>query len=141
MSNKAPITRVRDVMKTDVDIVDGMLTVSEALRAMKNPETRTLVIDKRHEDDEYGVVMFSDIARKVLAQDRSPERVNLYEIMSKPVLSVGPGMDIRYCTRMIARFGLSRIPVVERGHIVGLISYTDVVLKGFLESFGGESKE
>lgn len=132
MKPAAPVTRVRDVMKGEVDIVDGMLTISEALRLMKNPETRTLIIDKRHDDDEYGVVMFSDIARKVLAHDRSPDRVNLYEIMSKPVLSVDPGMDIRYCTRLIARFGLSRIPVVDHGKIVGLVSYTDVVLKGLL---------
>ncbi len=139
MTYKAPITRVRDVMKPDIDIVDGMLTVSEALRVMKNPETRTLIIDKRHDNDEYGVVMFSDIARKVLARDRSPDRVNLYEIMSKPVLSVDPAMDIRYATRMIARFGLSRIPVVDNGRIVGLISYTDVVLKGLLAPSLAES--
>lgn len=132
MSEEATITRVRDVMKSEVDIVDGMLTVREALNGMKNHDTRTLIIDKRHEDDEYGIVMFSDIARKVLARDRSPDRVNLYEIMSKPVLSVDPGMDIRYCTRMIAQFGLSRIPVVDSGRFVGLVSYTDVVLKGLL---------
>lgn len=135
MNTKAPIIRVRDVMKSEVDIVDGMLTVSEALRVMKNHDTRTLIIDKRHDDDEYGIVMFSDIARKVLARDRSPDRVNLYEIMSKPVLSVDPKMDIRYATRMIAQFGLSRIPVVENGRFVGLISYSDVVLKGLLDSF------
>lgn len=134
MNSKRPVIRVRDVMKSEVDIVDGMLTVSEALKVMKNHDTRTLIIDKRHEDDEYGVVMFSDIARKVLARDRSPDRVNLYEIMSKPVLSVDPKMDIRYATRMIARFGLSRIPVVDNGKFVGLISYTDVVLKGLLDN-------
>ena len=130
MKDKAPVIRVSDVMKKDVDIVNGMLTVREALNVMKNHDTRTLIIDKRHDDDEYGIVMFSDIARKVIANDRSPDRVNLYEIMSKPVLSVHPGMDIRYCTRMIAQFGLSRIPVVDNGRFVGLVSYTDVVLKG-----------
>ncbi|HKJ15813.1 MAG TPA: CBS domain-containing protein [Xanthomonadales bacterium] len=134
MSYKAPVTRVREVMKKEVDILDGMLTVAEALRVMKNPDTRTLIIDKRHDDDEYGVVMFSDIARKVLARDRSPDRINLYEIMSKPILFVDPTMDIRYATRMIARFGLSRIPVVDHGKIVGLISYTDVVLKGLVNN-------
>lgn len=138
MSEKAKITRVSDVMKSEVDIVDGMLTVREALNVMKNHDTRTLIIDKRHEDDEYGIVMFSDIARKVLAQNRSPDRVNLYEIMSKPVLSVDPGMDIRYCTRMIAQFGLSRVPVVDDGRFVGLVSYTDVVLKGLLGQSEGE---
>jgi len=125
------IVRVRDVMKFDVDIVDGMLTVTEALKSMKFPDTRTLIVDKRHADDEYGVVMFRDMAKKVLARDYSPNRVNVYEIMSKPVLSVYPEMDIRYCTRLFDRFGLSRAPVLEDQKIIGLVSYTDIVLKGF----------
>jgi len=127
-----PIVRVREVMKSGVDIVDGMLTVGEALRGMKYPETRTLIINKRTEDDEYGVVMFRDVAKSVLAPDLSPERVNLYEIMSKPVMGVDPRMDVRYCIKLFDRFGLSRAPVLEDGRIIGLVSYTDIVLKGVM---------
>ena len=127
-----PIVRVREVMKSDLDIVDGMISVSEALNNMKFPETRTLIVDKRHKDDEFGVVMFRDIAKRVLAPDLSPERINMYEIMSKPVIGVDPEMDVRYCTKLFDRFGLSRAPVIEDGAIIGLVSYTDIVLKGVM---------
>jgi predicted transcriptional regulator len=120
-------------MKTELDIVDGMLTVTEALKSMKYPDTRTLIVDKRHEDDEYGVVMFRDMAKKVLARDHSPNRVNIYEIMTKPLISVRPDMDVRYCTRLFDRFGLSRAPVIEDQKIIGLVSYTDIVLKGLTQ--------
>jgi predicted transcriptional regulator len=130
MTARRKVIRVRDVMKHEVDVVDGMLTVAEALRAMKYPQTRTLIVDRRHEDDEYGVVMFRDIARHVLARDRSPERVNVYEIMSKPVIGVDPSMDIRYCTRLFDDFGLSRAPVIQDRRVIGLVSYSDIVLKG-----------
>ncbi len=136
MNEQRNITRVRDVMKTDVDVVDGMLTITEALQSMKFPGTSTLIVDKRHEDDEYGVVMFRDLARKVLAHDRSPDRVNIYEVMSKPVVSVHPEMDIRYCTRLFDSFGLSRAPVLEDGKVIGLVSYADIVLKGLLAGVG-----
>ena len=127
------IIRVRDVMKSEVDVVDGMLTVTEALKSMKYPDTRTLIVDKRHEDDEYGVVMFRDMAKKVLARDHSPNRVNIYEIMTKPLISVHPDMDVRYCTRLFDRFGLSRAPVIQNQVILGLVSYTDIVLKGLTQ--------
>jgi predicted transcriptional regulator len=130
MTPARKVVRVRDVMKHEVDVVDGMLTVAAALRAMKYPQTRTLIVDRRHEDDEYGVVMFRDIARHVLARDRSPERVNVYEIMSKPVIAVDPSMDIRYCTRLFDDFGLSRAPVIQDRRVIGLVSYSDIVLKG-----------
>lgn len=132
MNEQKTIIRVRDVMKREVDVVEGMLTVTEAMRRMKNQNTHTLIVDKRHEDDEYGVVMFADIARQVVARNLSPDRVNIYEIMSKPVIGVQPDMDVRYCTRLFDRFGISRAPVLQNGKIVGLISYTDIVLKGLM---------
>ncbi len=124
------LIRVRDVMKPEVDIVNGMTTVHDALLQMHHVETKTLIVDKRHDDDEYGIVLISDIAKKVLATDRAPERVNVYEVMSKPVISIDPDMDIRYCARLFERFGLSRAPVVENRKVIGIISFTDMVLKG-----------
>ncbi len=127
---KRKLVRVSQVMKTGVDIVDSMLTVAEVLENLKYPETRTIIVDKRHADDEYGVVMFSDVARHVLAPGRSPKRVNIYEVMTKPVVSVDENMDIRYCARLFDNFGLSRAPVIKNGEIIGLVSYTDIVLNG-----------
>jgi CBS domain-containing protein len=133
MSEK-PIVRVADVMKTELDILDGKLTVKDALLAMKHPETRALIVDKRDENDEYGLVLLTDIAKKVLAADRAPERVNLYEIMSKPVLSVAPTMDIRYCARLLERFSIMRVPVIDGGKVIGMVSYHDLVLRGLMQS-------
>ena len=93
------VIRVRDVMKVGVDMVDGLTTVADALRMMKYVDTSTLIVNKRNEDDEYGIVLLSDIAREVLAKDRAPERVNVYEIMAKPVIAVRPDMNTRYCAR------------------------------------------
>lgn len=126
------IIRVRDVMKKSFDVIDGMTTVSEALKQMKHIETKILVVDKRDKNDEYGVVLISDIAKEVLAKDRSPDRVNIYEVMAKPTISVDPQMDIRYCARLFNNFGLSRSPVVENGKMVGIVSFTDMVLNGML---------
>lgn len=126
--SKREIVRVRDVMKKNYDIVDGMTTVKEALSKMRYVETKCLIIDKRHENDEYGIVMLSDIAKNVLARDKAPERVNVYEVMTKPVLSADPDMDIRYCARMFDKFGLSRAPVIENGKVIGIVSFTDMVM-------------
>lgn len=131
MSDRTLI-RVRDVMKPEVDMVDGMMTVRDALTTMRHVETKALIVNKRHEHDEYGIVLISDIAKHVLATDRAPERVNVYEVMSKPVIAVDPEMDIRYCARLFDKFGLSRAPVIENREVVGIISFTDMVLKALL---------
>jgi len=126
------VIRVRDVMKDKVDLVDGMTTVQDVLKKMKNIETKCVIIDKRHDDDEYGILLIADIAKQVLAKDRAPDRVNVYEVMSKPVVTVDGGMDIRYCARLFDKFGLSRAPVLENNKVIGIVSFTDMVLKGMV---------
>jgi predicted transcriptional regulator len=133
MSDKKLI-RVREVMKPHFDMVEGMATVAKALETMKHVDTKTLIVTPRHPDDEIGIVVLSDIAREVLAKDRAPDRVNIYEIMAKPVISVDPEMDIRYCARLFDRFGLTRAPVVENREVIGVVSLTDLVMKGMVPS-------
>lgn len=125
-----PKVLVRDVMRKDVTHVDGKLSVLEALRIMKRVQATSLIVEKRHDHDEYGMLLFSDIAKQVLAKDRAPERVNVFEIMAKPVISVRPDMDIRYCARLFESFGIGHAPVIQNEEVVGIVSYYLLVLEG-----------
>jgi len=125
---------VQDVMKPEFDLVEGVATVREALEMMEHIETKCLIVNKRHECDEYGIVVIADIAREVLVKDRSADRVSIYEVMTKPAVTVHPGMNIKYASALFGRLGLSRAPVIDRdGNIVGIVSYTDMVMKGLLK--------
>ncbi len=128
--SQRPIVRVRDIMKQEYDLVDGMDTITNVLKNSKYDENKCFIVNKRDDDDEYGIVLLSDIAKRMLARDRSPDRVNIYEIMTKPVISVSPDMDIRYCARMFENFGIGRAPVVENKKVIGIVGYTDIVLRG-----------
>lgn len=121
---------VRKVMRKDVTEVDGQMDVLSALKIMKRVEATSLIVKRRNDQDEYGMLLFSDVATKVIAQDRAPERVNVYEIMAKPVVTVRPDMDIRYCARLFENFGISHAPVVEDDKIIGIISYYLLALEG-----------
>ena len=125
---------VKDVMKEQYDMVESVATVRQALEVMRFVETKCLIVDKGHEKDEYGIVVIADIATKVLAANRSPDRVSIYEVMIKPAVTVHPDMDIRYASTLFGQLGLSRAPVVDRnGKVIGIVSYTDMVMKGLLK--------
>lgn len=121
---------VRQVMRENVVRVDGRITVLEAMRVMKREKVTSLIVNRRSDKDEHGMLLFSDIAKQVIAQNRAPDRVNVYEIMAKPVISVRPEMDIRYCARLFGRFGISHAPVVENDDVIGVVSYYLLVLEG-----------
>ena len=121
---------IRDCMRTNVTEVDGRMDVLSALKVMKKEGVTSLIVKRRDENDEHGLVLFSDIAKKVIAKNRAPERVNVYEIMAKPILTVRPDMEIRYCARLFENFGISHAPVVEDDKIIGMVSYYLLVLHG-----------
>jgi len=122
------LVQVKDAMTTNnYQFADGMMTVAEGIKLAKDHNVNALIINKRNPQDEYGLVMLADIAKEVLAKDRSPERVNLYEIMAKPLLTVNPNMDVRYCARLFERFSIHLAPVVENNEIIGMVDYINMV--------------
>ncbi len=135
MSHKTNVIRVKDIMRTSFGTIDGIATIAEALNTMKTLGTSVLVINKRYEEDEYGLITSGDIARHVLAQDRSPSRANVYEVMQKPVISVRPEMDIRHCSRLFATYDLVRAPVIENKKVIGMVSPNSLVLDGLYKIY------
>ena len=121
---------VRDCMRTDVTEIDGSLDVLSALKIMKKVGDTILIVKRRDEQDEFGMLLFSDVAKHVIAKNRAPERVSVYEIMAKPCVTVRPEMEIRYCARLFENFGISHAPVIEDDKIVGTVSLYRLVLKG-----------
>ncbi|MBQ0784668.1 MAG: CBS domain-containing protein [Amphritea sp.] len=126
------VVRVKDVMAQDYAMVDGLITIKDAIRIYKEEKVSALLVNKRHDNDEYGILLLSDIAKKVLAQDKAPERMNVYEIMTKPVIGVDPEMDVRYCARLFDNFGLATVPVFDNGEVIGVVGYNQIVLDGLL---------
>ena len=122
-------TRVEEVMTPSPTVIDGLATVAQAIEVMRDNKISSLVIDRRHEGDEYGLMVVTDIAEKVIAEDHAPERTNVYEVMTKPVLTVDCGMDIKYAIRLLARFGVSRALVTREGTLAGIVTMRDMVLR------------
>ncbi|MCE2456878.1 MAG: CBS domain-containing protein [Dehalococcoidia bacterium] len=127
--NRPRQTRVEDVMTAEVHSIDGLATVSEAIALMQRHSVSSLVVNRRDDTDEIGMVVVSDIARNVIAPNRSPDRVNVYEIMSKPVLTLPSEMLARYAVRLLVRFDISRATVVDYDrNPVGIVTLRDLVL-------------
>jgi len=123
---------VKDIMKSDYGTINGDATVMEAINEMKRLQTAVLVVNKRDENDEYGLILVSDIAQKVLARDRAASRVNIYEIMAKPAICVDPDMDIRYCSRLMSALNLTRVLVVKDNALLGTVNPRALVLNGLV---------
>jgi CBS domain-containing protein len=114
--------------------INGMATAKEAAAKMREERVTSLIVEKRDEDDAWGIVAVQDLITGVLIPGRSFEDVNVYEIMAKPVITVPAKMDIRYVARLIHRAGIRRAPVEEQGELVGMVSLSSLILDNDLIS-------
>ena len=136
MSDSAYV-KVSDVMTSSVHVIGRTATVAEAIQNMRRLGVSSLIVERRDDADEFGVITINDIAREVITKDHAPDRVNVYEVMSKPVLTVPTDMNIKYAVRMLVEFGPSRAIVVGSDRApVGIVTLRDMVLRAAPEEDG-----
>ncbi len=135
-----PITKVSEIMTQPLVTISGLASVTEAIEMMREIDTSSLVIERRHDGDEFGVVTVKDIAAKVIAENRSVERTSVYEIMTKPALTVSADMNIKYAIRLLVRLGARRALVTRDNEVVGFVSQRDMVVR-YAKDKGEKSQE
>lgn len=125
---KTPIVRARDVIHKKIVSINGMATAKEAAAKMRGAQVPSLIVEKRHPDDAWGIIVVQDLIREIIISGRSSNDVNVYEIMAKPVITVPADMDIRYVARLLYRAGIRRAPVEEQGKLIGMVSLSSLIL-------------
>ena len=132
VSDNTNVVRARDVMNKAVISIEGMATAKDAAAKMREHHVSDLLVEKRNPDDAWGIIVVQDLIRGVILPGRSSEEVNVYEIMTKPVITVPADMDIRYVARLLYRAGIRRAPVEEGGELLGMIALSSLVLENEL---------
>jgi len=117
--------KVKDVMVRDVITVGAGATVWEAVGLMNQHDIGCLVVMKMAKP--VGIVTERDMLKRVLAGLKDPEKVKVREIMSKPLVAAKPQMDIEDAAGIMLRRRIKKLPVVENGHLIGLVTLTDLV--------------
>lgn len=121
------MTRVKDIMTTNVVTIEPNTTVAEALDRLRRAGIRSLIVERQSPDDCYGIVTQRDIAYRVVARGLDPTKMRIREIMTKPLASVNEGMTVTDVARLMSNLGLSRMPVLSDGELQGIVSVSDIV--------------
>lgn len=119
-------TAASNLMNKDIRYIKGDATVAEAMKRMHEWKVSSLIVERRDEHDAYGIVTRKDIVNKVINPGQDPTTVHVYEIFTKPLLTVSPGLDVRYCARMLANLDIRRLVVFDGKKILGMLSNTDI---------------
>lgn len=120
--------RVEDYMMKSFHTIHRDATVHDAIALLQQHNLNALIVDRRDEDDEIGLVTVADVAREVMGKRRPPKRTYVFEIMTKPVVSIPARMKVVYATRLLANLDLSQAVVTDETRSpIGLVNRRDLV--------------
>ena len=118
--------KAADVMTKNVVYIDGNETVANAIRLMKEKGVSSLVVNRRDLEDTWGIMTRKDVVSKVVNPGRDPDEIRVFEIMTKPLVTISPGLELKYCARLFNQTGIRRAPVFDGKEIVGILSNTNI---------------
>lgn len=121
--------KIRNAMVRNVITVEPDYTVKHAVNIMNRCCIGCLVVVK--DGNVVGIMTERDVLTRVVAEDRDPEKIIVKEIMSRPVIVVGPDTALEDAVKMMVKNRIKKLPVMERlrgvERLVGLVTLTDIV--------------
>ena len=116
-----------DLMKKEVRTVKEMDSIDKAIRTMNELGLSSLVVERKDDNDAFGIVTRKDILEAlVIGIGSDGGAILVEEIMSKPTITVNPELSISQCYHMMRMMGVRRMPVVDNKKLVGILSSTDL---------------
>ncbi|MCW3131061.1 MAG: CBS domain-containing protein [Methanophagales archaeon] len=116
--------KVEDVMTPKVITEDEDVSVTVISRDMDLSKISSVVITS--EGKPAGIVTDRDIIIKIFAARRTGE-IKAKEIMSSPLITIGPGAPVEKACELMAENDIRRLPVLENGELVGIVSVRNIL--------------
>lgn len=117
--------QVKDVMVTNIITIEAEATVKNAVELMEKHDIGCLIVINY--GNPIGIVTERDMLKKVLLLRRDSGKTKVGNVMSAPLITSHPQTDIRDAVRLMNERRIKKLPVLEDGKLIGLVSLTDVM--------------
>lgn len=118
--------KVREVMTSDPVIVDAAVSVMKAADAMRQNDIGNVVVKK--DGQLCGIVTDRDIVVRVIASGKDPKTTTLGAVCSQKLATASPDQDTSEVVNLMRERAIRRLPVVQNGDVVGIVSLGDLAL-------------
>ena len=126
---KAKGIRVGDLMNRDIKTISKTTDLMSVIEMMRNLDISSLIVEPDNDLDAYGIITRKDIVEALVENNPDINSLFVEDSMTKPAITVNPELSIYNCHRIMRMVGVRRMPVVDRGKLVGIISNSDIFTK------------
>jgi len=116
---------VADVMRKSVVTVKPSDSAEKALKYMVELDIGSVIVIEGKKA--VGIVTDSNLLERVFYKEKDPRKVKIKSIMSHPLRTIGPLLDLGEASRIMRDLRIKRLPVEEKGRLVGIVTETDII--------------
>lgn len=116
---------VKDVMVTNLITIEAGATAKKAAELMDKHDIGCLIVASY--GNPIGIITERDMLKRVLLQEKDLAKTKVGNIMSAPLITSNPESDIRDAVRIMNERRIKKLPILEDGKLIGLVSLTDVM--------------
>ncbi|MET3859361.1 CBS domain-containing protein [Dietzia sp. 2505] len=120
---------VQQVMVPEVITISPYATLREALTMMRSHRVKSLVVDRQHPHDAYGLLSYNELLRAIVVEEGDVDLLNVYDAAVKPAITVGEDLSVNQAAAMMSRFHLNRLVVVRGNDLIGLLTMNDILAR------------
>ena len=117
---------VLDIARQNVVTQDPDASVAEVIRTMHNETVSSIVVTD--DGSPVGLVTDRDLAMAILDEAFDAEETPVEELLTDDVVTIEADEGVYNLVELLSEKGARRVPVVEDGELVGIISLSDVVV-------------
>jgi CBS domain-containing protein len=117
--------RVRDIMVTKVITIAKNSTLEEAIKLMNDYEIGCLIVTENKKA--VGILTERDLLKMILGKSENIKRIGVQEVMSTPLISVEPDVEIGDASRLMFEKNIKKMPITKKGKLIGLVTLTDIL--------------
>ena len=128
--------QIREIMTPNPVALPGTASVREAARAMRDQDIGDVIVVEN--DQVCGIVTDRDIIIRTVAEARDPASTTLADICSHALTTVAPTDSVERAVQLMREKAIRRLPVVEGGKAVGIVSLGDLAVERDPDSALGE---
>lgn len=129
--------KVRDIMTSHVSVANTNDSIDEIARKMKELNVGTIPVCD-HQDNVVGIVTDRDIVIRGIGDGYQPSEC-VDNIMSKELITISPDSHVHEAARLMAQNQIRRLPVVENGKLVGILSIGDLAVRNIYVDDAGKA--
>ena len=115
---------VKNIMTKPAVRIESSATAQRAAKEMVKHRVGSIIVVKNK--NPIGIITETDLNKKIVVPAKDPRKVKTYEIMSSPIVSIQPNDDLEVAVEKMEKHKIKRLPVVNKGKIVGVITNTDI---------------